>query len=47
MCVTPAALDAPVAALVRRCGAPARVASRDAGGSARTVAASVFRELRH
>jgi len=31
MCVTPAALDAPVAALVRRCGAPAHVASRDDG----------------
>jgi hypothetical protein len=31
MCVTAAALAAPVAALVRRCGAPARVASRDDG----------------
>ena len=31
MCVTPAALDAPVAALVSRCGVPARVASRDDG----------------
>ena len=31
MCVTAAALAAPVAALVRRCGAPARVESRDDG----------------
>jgi hypothetical protein len=31
MCVTPAALAAPIAALVRRCGAPAHVASRDDG----------------
>lgn len=31
MCVTAAALAAPVAALVRRCGAPARVASLDDG----------------
>jgi hypothetical protein len=31
MCVTAAALAAPVAALVQRCGAPARVASRDDG----------------
>jgi hypothetical protein len=31
MCVTAAALAAPVAALVRRCGAPVRVASRDDG----------------
>jgi hypothetical protein len=31
MCVTPAALAAPVAALVRRCGAPVQVVSRDDG----------------
>lgn len=31
MCVTAAALAAPVAALVRQCGAPVRVASRDDG----------------
>lgn len=31
MCVTADALSAPVAALVRRCGAPARVASRNDG----------------
>jgi hypothetical protein len=31
MCVTAAALAAPVAALVRRCGAPTQVASRDDG----------------
>lgn len=31
MCVTAAALAAPVAALVQRCGAPIRVASRDDG----------------
>jgi hypothetical protein len=31
MCVTPDAIGAPVAALVRRCGAPTRVASLDDG----------------
>lgn len=31
MCVTAAALGAPVAALVRRCGTPVRVSSRDDG----------------
>jgi hypothetical protein len=31
MCVTAAALAAPVAALVRRCGTPVRVSSRDDG----------------